>query len=195
VGISYRDTFTAEVAIPVLAGLTPVNASVVDLIPSIVLSTYLMQLSFGILATSKYVTGISSSTCKGNDCTAVFLPGGVEIARMRTRNLNSTLLSGTQFSDSPAIIISNAPGYQLEFFPIEPGYVFDPDNCTIFGKERGQGFMLCLASNQSTLLAGHPSNSLLNHLQAGAFALLLCLGKATVLLIKPGHLQSSKRHR
>ena len=154
VGINYKNFYTAEETIPVLAGLSPVNSSFIDSIPSSVMSVYLTQWSYGIIATSKFVTGISSQTCKGSDCTAVFLPGGVETARMRTGNLNSTLLNGTLFSDSQAILISDAPGYQLEFSSIDLGYAFDPANCTVFGKERGEGFMLCLASHEYTLLAG-----------------------------------------
>jgi len=46
----------------------------------------------------------------------VFLPGGLEVARLHTGNLNSTLLNGTALDNSPTILINDAPGFQLDFF-------------------------------------------------------------------------------
>ena len=82
---------------------------------------------------------------------------GLELARLRTGNLNSTLLNGTTLDNPSTILINNAPGYQLEFFSTQPDYAFDPNDCTTYGEERGQGLNLCVGSNRSTILAGFPS--------------------------------------
>jgi hypothetical protein len=78
----------------------------------------------------------------------------METARLQTANLNVTLLNGTTLDEASTVIISDAPGFQLEFFPIEPSYLFDPHNCTIYGESRGDGLQLCVASQNSTILAG-----------------------------------------
>ena len=121
---------------------------------------YFSTWSYGILTVSKFVTGISSETCNQADCLSVFLPGGLEIARLKTGNLNSTLLNGTALDNSATILINNAPGYQLDFFAMEPDFSFDPKDCMIYGQQRGEGLQICLASVNSTLKAGFLSNIL-----------------------------------
>jgi len=119
------------------------------------MSIYYIQWAYVILGVSKYVVGVSPSTCQGygSDCTAVFLPGGIETARLQTGNLNSTLLNGTILQDSSAMLINNAPGYQLEFFPV--GYYdFDPSECVVYGQEQNDSLKICLSSQGSTILAG-----------------------------------------
>lgn len=156
--ISYEDVYTPVSTIPVFAGLTPVSVtSLVGLVPTSVLCIYFTQWAYNILGASKYVTGISSPTCNGNDCTAVFLPGGVETARLQTGNLNLTLLNGTVVQDFSSILINHAPGYQLEFFPVPSGYSFPPSDCALYGQERDDSLQLCVSSQNSTILAGYYS--------------------------------------
>jgi hypothetical protein len=64
------------------------------------------------------------------------------------------LLNGTALDNSATIVINRAPGYQLDYFSLDPSYVFDGASCTVYGKERGQGLQLCLASVNTTLVAG-----------------------------------------
>ena len=142
--------------LPVLAGLTPLNVTAfAGLIPTSVLCIYYLQWAYVILGVSKYVVGVPPSTCNayGSDCTAVFLPGAIETARLQTGNLNSTLLNGTIFQEESTILINNAPGYQLEFFPLNY-YVFDPSECTIYGQEQNDGLQICVSSRGSTIVAG-----------------------------------------
>ena len=91
---------------------------------------------------------------------AVFLPGGIQTARLRSANLNETLLNATTF-DASTILIADAPGYELDFFNMDPNYVFDLSDCSIYGKERGEGLLFCVGSSNSTIMAG-------------AFLLLIC---------------------
>jgi hypothetical protein len=155
VSISYENVYTPVSTIPVFAGLAPVNViSLVGLVPTSVLGVYFSQWTYGILGASKYVTGISSPTCNGNDCTAVFLPGGIETVRLQTGNLNSTLLNGTTVEAFSSILINHAPGYQLEFSSVPSGYFFAAADCALYGEERGDGLQICVSSENATILAG-----------------------------------------
>jgi len=155
VSISYENLYTPVSTIPVFAGLTPVDiTSLVGLVPTSVLCIYFSQWAYGILGASKYVTGISSPTCNGNDCTAVFLPGGIETTRLQTGNLNLTLLKGTMVEDFSSILINHAPGYQLEFSSIPSGFSFAPSDCALYGEQRGDGLQICVSSENATILAG-----------------------------------------
>lgn len=99
------------------------------------------------------MTRIEPVACKYN-CTSVFLPGGVEQARLLNRNLNKTLLQGEIFDRANTIIIENAPGYHLEFFPKDPKHEFDVTDCLTFGQSPDQGIFICVAFRESTLIAG-----------------------------------------
>jgi hypothetical protein len=107
-----------------------------------------------MLSVPRYVTRIAPVACKYN-CTSVFLPGGVEQARLLDTNLNKTLLQGEVFDRGDAIIIQNAPGYHLEFFPMDPKHLFNvPTDCLTFGQSPDQGIFICVAFRESTLIAG-----------------------------------------
>jgi hypothetical protein len=73
----------------------------------------------------------------------------------KTLNLNETLLLGGIFEAADAIIIREAPGYHLEFYPIDPQDSFDVvTDCLLFGQSRIQGLYICVASKGHTLIAG-----------------------------------------
>ena len=111
-----------------------------------------------MLSVPRYVTGIAPAACTSN-CTSVFLPGGVEQARLLNTNLNKTLLQGEIFDGADAIIIENAPGYHLEFFPMSLNYSFDiATDCLTFGQSPDQGIFICVAFRESTLTAGESWN-------------------------------------
>jgi hypothetical protein len=92
-----------------------------------------------------------------NNCTSIFLPGGVEQARLLGSNLNQTLLEGGIFDGADAIITHNASGYHLEFSSIDPYYPFNENiDCREYGQSRGQGIYICIASDGQSLIAGEP---------------------------------------
>jgi len=119
-----------------------------------VLCTYFSAWTASILGISKYVTGIAPASCNGT-CTSVFLPGGVETARVLGPNLNITLLEGGIFNNADAFLIHDAPGFHLEFFPIAADYSFNRTNdCNLYGESRGQGAYICVGSYHSSIVAG-----------------------------------------
>lgn len=115
-------------------------------------STY----SNAILGSSNFVTGIEPVACSGNDCKAVFLPGSLQLARdLGSFNGSQVNLNKTLFNNAPAVLIHNAPGYQLDYYPIDENYKFNTtQDCATFGQARGQGLYICLAMNNSTIVAG-----------------------------------------
>lgn len=145
----YHPTYS----IPVLAGLAPINIQLLKYLPIAWMCVYFSANTYSILGASNFVTGISPIQCSGSDCTSIFLPGGVELARLQDGNLNSTLLNGTALNASPVILINNAPGFQLEFSTITD-YKFAGSDCATFGQQRGQGLHVCVGSNNATLYAG-----------------------------------------
>lgn len=109
-----------------------------------------------ILGSANLVTGIDPASCgRGNNCTSIFLPGGIFNSRRVMAggepNLNQTLFSGDNlFSNAPAILIHDAPGYQVEFTPIDENFTFLRNDCSMFTT----GIYLCVASHESQIVAG-----------------------------------------
>lgn len=130
------------------------NTALLPDIPISVLCIYFSAWTASILATSKFVTGIAPVTCDGT-CRSVFLPGGIETARVLGPDLNRTLLEGGLFDNADVFLIHDAPGYHLEFFPIPADYSFNKTNdCLLYGQSRGQGVYICVGSYDSSLVAG-----------------------------------------
>jgi hypothetical protein len=142
----------------VVAGLAPVNIPLlVTHLPVAVAWIYFSTYSVSILGNGNFVTGIEPVACTGGDCVSVFLPGSLQLAR-RLDHLNGTILNlnATLFNNAAVVLVRNAPGYQLDFYPMEEGFVFDKSTeCMTFGQTRGQGLFMCLASNDSTIVAGN----------------------------------------
>jgi hypothetical protein len=118
------------------------------------MNVYFSANTFSILGASSFVTGVAPVMCSGSDCASIFLPGGVEIARLSNGNLNATLLNGTGLSNAPAILINNAPGLQIEFSQVPSDFSYNASDCATYGEQRGQGLHLCVGSRNKTLYAG-----------------------------------------
>jgi hypothetical protein len=163
VGIEFRMELILGTDVPIYGGLTPVNSSLVDQVPSEIETIFFTEYSYGIVQSAQYVIGIDPVTdCGGGSCTSIFLPGGVEMARLRTDGLNQTLFDGqTTLANADIIVISGAPGYQLEFYEPE-NYTFGPGDCSTYGLDQGQGWHICIGSENSTIFAGITSSIFLS---------------------------------
>lgn len=146
------------IGIPIYGGLTPVNATLVSLVKNETETTFFTAWSYAISQSSEYVVGVDPvSTDCGKGCSSIFLPGGVEMARLRTNGLNETLFAGqTTLADSDMIVISDAPGYQLEFYQPQ-NYSFNASDCFVYGLDQGEPLHVCLGSENSTIFAGRIS--------------------------------------
>jgi hypothetical protein len=126
---------------------------VLDYIPTSVMCMYYLAWVPDILSASKYVTGISPSNCT-SDCTAVFLPGGLELARVFGPDLNATLLEGNIFGDVDAVLLNNATGIGLEFSSPSDSFEFDMQNdCQLYAL-RDDSVQICITTKGSFLIAG-----------------------------------------
>jgi hypothetical protein len=118
-----------------------------------------MNFSNGFLGASNFVIGIDPISCSGINCTSFYLPGGLLLARRTDETLNGTLLNlnASLVNAGQAVLLNNAPGYQLEFFPVHDDFSFNTaTDCAIFGESRQDGLHLCIGSNNSTLVLGRP---------------------------------------
>src|SRR6266536_5802595 len=149
--VVYKNVYTSNKLsqVAVQAGLAPydfaidalfshASLSAIDGIPLSVVNFYFMAFTYGFLSAPRFATEISPVTCSDSNCTSVFLPGGLELVRRAGPNgggPNTTLFDHQQFDDSTAILINNAPGYQLEFSQIEGASPFNfTTDCNTYGK-------------------------------------------------------------
>jgi len=112
----------------VLAGLAPINASIFD-DSSANLATVTFALYYrSILVDGSHVVRIPPHSCSGNQCFSYYFPGGLGNIFPRFR------VHITPNPDATAYIVKDAPGYQVEFYPIstaDPGLRLD--DCQVFG--------------------------------------------------------------
>jgi hypothetical protein len=172
--VEYKYLYTSDYSsqVDVVAGLVPLDyaietylhsAGLDNNIPSSVVNVYFMAFTYGFLSDSRFVTSIPAISCDPSaNCTSIFLPGGINLIRRLGPDggPNSTLFDktshydGNTYANAPALITQNAPGYQIEFSSIGD-YTFDKtSNCTQYGNSTGEGLYLCLASNDSDIVAG-----------------------------------------
>jgi hypothetical protein len=148
----YRITATDK-TVPVFAGLALMDRRVLEYIPTSVMCIYFVAWMPSIRGVSKYVTGISLGDCAAN-CTSVFLPGGLELARLQGTNLNATLLKGGIFNDTDAVLLNNAPGIGLQFSSPIDGFAFNLKNdCQLYGT-RSDAVQICITPKDTPLVVG-----------------------------------------
>ena len=142
----------------VFAGLTPFNISLLQSgqVPNATIGTFFTGFVECIDSDSKYVTAANHVGCSGPNCTSVFLPGGLNQVRLLGSDLNGTLYQADILKDADSVVIYNAPGYQLDFYPPAEGFAFDPvRECSLYGRTRHNGLYLCVGSDEEkNLVAG-----------------------------------------
>jgi hypothetical protein len=158
----YRVTQTNH-TVPAFAGLALMDTRVLEYIPTSVMCIYFLAWIPSLIGTSKYVTGISDGNCTAN-CTSVFLPGGLELARVLGPNLNTTLLEGGIFNNTDAVQLNNAPGMGLYFSSPTDGFTFNLGNdCRLYAI-RDDAVQICITAEDSSLVVGeyHPRENAVN---------------------------------
>ena len=110
-----------------------------------------------ILDVNKFATPVSHSTCVGNlNCTAFFLPGGVESARKVDTRLSSSLMKGNIFHESEAIRISDATGFLLTYQKLDLSFDFDRSGseCVMYGRESNNPIQICARNVGPSIAVG-----------------------------------------
>jgi len=98
---------------------------------------------------SKAVTPIN---CTGDNCNSFFLPGPMALIEF---NQSKPPITANQYPDAISFIQNDAPGYQIDFEPID--YEHDPpitlDDCKVFGIH-DIAVQICLKKVNSWFFAG-----------------------------------------
>ena len=156
--VTFQNVYEPIDTIPVIAGLAPINYTILfSNIPKAVACLYLSNYANGFLGASNFVIGMAPVSCSGDNCTSIFLPGGLLLARRTDEGLNGTLLNlnASLINTGQAIVLNNAPGYQMEFFPVDEGFSFNPTtDCATYGQLRGNGLHLCTGAHNAAFVVG-----------------------------------------
>jgi len=110
-----------------------------------------------LLDVNKFATPVSHSACVENsNCTAVFLPGGVESARRVDTILNLSLMKGNIFHESEAIRISDATGFLLTYQKLDLSFDFDRSGseCVMYGRESNNPIQICARNVGPSIAVG-----------------------------------------
>ena len=136
------------------AGLIPLDQAVLGVLPPFYLCTYLFGWMVSLTTTSKYATRLGTSPC-GENCTAIFLPGGLEVVRQVRPTLNQSILQGGMFQGAEAVRINSAPGFHLQFEQTQSGFQFDLDKeCLEFGQHINESIVICVRTVGPSLAVG-----------------------------------------
>jgi hypothetical protein len=143
----------------VLSGMAVFNISFVSLLPPNHSMGFMMGFT-DLLINPERSKAIppTNPICQdhGNQCFSYVFPGSLVETDIITEN--QTLLSGLDLDTrgSTALVVQDAPGYQLEYFPIpsEGQYLFDESNCRLFNGSSQNVVRICLKNINNTLLAG-----------------------------------------
>lgn len=152
--VSFKPTYRSVHQVPVLqAGLAPMNTSFVQTQWFHDIATDYFWFYFpSLLLDGRISHSLSPVYCSGPSCDGFFIPGPTSVIRFDPTAPNIT---NSLFPDASAFIQYDAPGYQIDFYPIDERY--DPSmtlsDCHIYGVG-GLAVQLCLKQSNSSLLAG-----------------------------------------
>ncbi|KAG7103368.1 hypothetical protein HYQ45_017525 [Verticillium longisporum] len=143
-------------SVAVYAGTIPPDVSVLDNIPASYMAGFFDTWAQQLMNYPRYSTAWSMEGCEGN-CSAIFLPGGMEIARKVVPLMNSTILQGGTFNDVDSISIMRAPGLAARFDPLPDDFRFDIEKeCAVYLTPAGMsdGLQMCIRQVGDSLAAG-----------------------------------------
>jgi hypothetical protein len=102
-----------------------------------------------ILADGKISTSVEPLNCSGDSCTSYFLPGPLSIVQF---DPSSPMVAPTDYPTATTFIQQDAPGYQLDFYPIGPNDpAFTSDDCRVLGVNI-LAVQMCLKKTNTALL-------------------------------------------
>ena len=145
--ISFNSAYHGVSLFPVTAGLSLINASIADQLTSNLAAVTFASYYRSILLDNTHVIRIPPLSCSGDDCFSYFLPGGLDSIFPRPSSYQ-------QFPAATAYVVNDAPGYQIEFYPISSS---DPQlmtgDCQVFGTPFS-ALQICIKKVDSNLIAG-----------------------------------------
>ena len=145
--ISFNSAYHGVSLFPVTAGLSPINASIADQLTSNLAAVTFASYYRSLLLDNTHVIRIPPLSCSGDDCFSYFFPGGLDSIFPRPGSYQ-------QFPAATAYVVNDAPGYQIEFYPISSS---DPQlitgDCQVFGTPFS-ALQICIKKVDSNLIAG-----------------------------------------
>ncbi|KAH6692741.1 hypothetical protein F5X68DRAFT_250986, partial [Plectosphaerella plurivora] len=133
--------------VDVYAGNIPPDISIIKQIPASYMAGYHDTWAQGLQNYPRYTFPWQVDGCDDN-CTAFFLPGGMEIARKigKTMDAGQTLLHGGLFNNVESVSIERAPGLAAEFKMLGDDFLFKLSECTTYvsPREVSDGVQFCL---------------------------------------------------
>jgi hypothetical protein len=158
--VSFKATYRTVHEFPVIqAGQSPMNAFIVNA-PwlNITAPPEFWWYLPAMLADGKLSHPVTPLSCSGNDCSSFFLPGTLSTIIFDPQSPNIT---ESDYTIAKAYIQEDAPGYQVEFYPIDetrdPSFTLE--DCRAYGIST-LAVNVCLKKSGRSLLAG--SHSLLS---------------------------------
>jgi hypothetical protein len=145
----------------VQAGISPLNTSIVDTVNMFNLTATAEFWWYfpALLTDTKRVKSVAPITCSGEDCSSYYLPGSMTSIVL---DPNQPPISKQDFPSAVSYIQNDAPGYQLDFYPIDA--INDPsmtlDDCRVYGVAI-IAIQICLKETRGSLLAGTPLEMLM----------------------------------
>jgi hypothetical protein len=150
--LSFKATYRNVDQFPVIqSGLSPINRTLAQAPGFNRTATADFWWYFpSILADGKTSRTVTPLSCSGESCDAYFIPGPLSIILFDPTSPNIT---AADYPDATSYIQQDAPGYQIDYYPIDEDPAFTLDDCRVYGISN-TAFQLCLKMSNSSLLAG-----------------------------------------
>ena len=141
---------------PVFAGLMPINTTTLQVLNTGNMCTFFNGWMTNLLGNPKYALEMEIDDCQPkNNCTSMFLPGGIELARKVQAKVNTTMFKGGAFEGAESIRIYNAPGFAMRFDRLGQDFEFDrQEECTYYGIEDDDIIQICSRDIESSIAVG-----------------------------------------
>jgi hypothetical protein len=151
--VSFQPTYRTVHQVPVLqAGLSPMNTSFAQTSWFNEIAVDFFWFYFpSLLSDGKISHSVSPVSCSGPSCEGYFLPGPTSVIHFDPTSPNIT---DSLFPEASTFIQYDAPGYQIDFHPIDKNDpVMTIGDCHVYGLP-GLALQLCLKQSNSSLITG-----------------------------------------
>ena len=151
--VSFKSTYPEVHSFPIQrAGLAPMNTSVINHDKFNLTATAEFWWYFPALTTDvKRVKAVTPLNC--TNCDSYFIPGSMASIVL---DPSQPIISQDDYPNALAYIQTDAPGYQIDFYPIDR--VNDPymtlDDCRVYGVDF-LAIQICLKETNGSMLVGN----------------------------------------
>jgi hypothetical protein len=143
-----------SIRLPVYAGLMPIDTRVLTIVPPSKLCLYFAGWIPSLLGMPKYAVNMPIDGCSDN-CSSMFLPGGLEIARKVQPIVNATILEGGVFDNAEAVRVNDAPGFLLKYDHLGHDFQFDlGKDCSYYGDVINDTIEICISDINGSVAVG-----------------------------------------